>query len=134
MKESHSVDAPFSEQMLDLFLEGKLVDYFVFDDGLIELLLLRGGPQDQPEILILLGAGREVYGRDPFFFLIQVLSLVVNEEVVSHDLVLLAESVLEGDGVCSQPLIRHFMFDEDSLIDPDGLPCRLQPNIGVRML
>lgn len=48
VQESHAVDAAFSQQMLHLLLQGEFVDHFVFNDGLVELLVSCGSPKNQP--------------------------------------------------------------------------------------
>lgn len=48
MEETHPVDSPLGEQMLDFLFEGKLVDHLVLYDGLVELLFGGRGAQDQP--------------------------------------------------------------------------------------
>jgi hypothetical protein len=48
VQESHAVDSPFGQQVFDLLIEGEFVDYFVFEDGLVELLFRGGGAENEP--------------------------------------------------------------------------------------
>lgn len=81
-----------------------------------------------------MGARREVDGRDPLLLLIEILRFVIDQEIVGHDLVLLAESVVEEHGVSSEPLVGHFMFDQDGVVDADGPSCGLESHVGVGVL
>lgn len=79
-------------------------------------------------------SSRSIDGDDALLLLDQVLRLVIDEEVVSHHLEFLTESILINFIIRRQPLVGHFVLDQHSLIRPDGPPRCLQSLVGVGML
>ena len=134
MQKSHSINTSLSQQMLDFLLKGKFINDLIFDNRFVELLAGIRGTQNQPKVLVFLRSCWIINSRDPFLLLIKILSLVVDQETVSHNLIFFAKSGLKGFCVSSQPLICHSMLDKDSIIDSNRLSSGLKPHIGVWVL
>ena len=75
----------------------------------------------------------DINGCDASFLLDEVLGLVMDQEVMYEDFEFFSKNIVIGFSISSKPLVSHFMLDQYSVINSDGLAGHFKPDVWIRV-